>query len=70
MIHIWTDGSSRGNPGPGGYGVVIINDNEVVYKYNKQEQKITNNQAEMKAVLHAFEIAENLYPNVNYDKEK
>lgn len=65
MIHIWTDGSSRGNPGPGGYGVVIINDNEVVYKYNKQEQKITNNQAEMKAVLHAFEIAENLYPNQN-----
>ena len=41
MIHIWTDGTSRGNPGPGGYGVVIINDNEVVYKYNKQEQKIT-----------------------------
>ena len=65
MIHIWTDGSSRGNPGPGGYGVVIINDNEVVYKYNKQEQKITNNQAEMKAVLHAFEIAENLYSNQN-----
>lgn len=65
MIHIWTDGSSRGNPGPGGYGIVIINGNEVVYKYNKQEQKITNNQAEMKAVLHAFEIAENLYSNQN-----
>ena len=31
MIHIWTDGSSRGNRGPGGYCVVIIYDNEVVY---------------------------------------
>lgn len=63
MIHIWTDGSSRGNPGPGGYGVIIINNNEVIYKYNKQEPKITNNQAEIKAVLHAFELAERLFPN-------
>ncbi|MFN8205890.1 MAG: ribonuclease HI [Bacteroidales bacterium] len=23
-IHIYTDGSSRGNPGPGGYGIVMI----------------------------------------------
>ncbi|MES2730371.1 MAG: RNase H family protein, partial [Bacteroidota bacterium] len=23
MIVIYTDGSSRGNPGPGGYGVVL-----------------------------------------------
>ena len=24
MITIFTDGSSRGNPGPGGYGIVMI----------------------------------------------
>ena len=24
MISIYTDGSSRGNPGPGGYGVILI----------------------------------------------
>jgi ribonuclease HI len=24
MINIFTDGSSRGNPGPGGYGVILI----------------------------------------------
>ena len=24
MINIYTDGSSRGNPGPGGYGVILI----------------------------------------------
>ena len=22
-VEIWTDGSSRGNPGPGGWGVVL-----------------------------------------------
>lgn len=63
MIHIWTDGSSRGNPGPGGYGVIILQDNKVIYKYNEQEENITNNQAEIKAVLHAFEIADNIYSN-------
>lgn len=62
MIHIWTDGSSRGNPGPGGYGVVILHNNELLYKYSAQEKKITNNQAEMKAVLHAFQLAESTFP--------
>ena len=23
MVNIYTDGASRGNPGPGGYGVVL-----------------------------------------------
>ena len=31
MIKIFTDGSSRGNPGPGGYGVVML------YKGNRKE---------------------------------
>jgi ribonuclease HI len=63
MIHIWTDGSSKGNPGPGGYGVVILQNNNIIYQYNKQENKITNNQAEIKAVLHAFELAQTKYAN-------
>lgn len=30
MITIYTDGSSRGNPGPGGYGVIVIGENKSV----------------------------------------
>ncbi len=54
MIKIYTDGSSRGNPGPGGYGVVLI------YKNNRKEisqgyQNTTNNRMELLAVIKALE---------------
>ena len=54
MIKIFTDGSSRGNPGPGGYGVVML------YKGNRKElsegYKITtNNRMELTAVIKALE---------------
>ena len=54
MIKIFTDGSSRGNPGQGGYGVVML------YKGNRKElsqgYKITtNNRMELTAVIKALE---------------
>jgi ribonuclease HI len=33
MIIIFTDGSARGNPGPGGWGVIIATDDTVVELY-------------------------------------
>ena len=64
MIYAYSDGSSRGNPGPGGYGAVIFNkQNEIIYTYQKQEKLITNNQAELKAILHVFSIMQTLYPD-------
>ena len=30
MIEIYTDGSSLGNPGPGGWGVLIIKNEELI----------------------------------------
>lgn len=64
MLYAYTDGSSRGNPGPGGYGVVIFNNkDEIIYTYQKQEKLITNNQAELKAILHVFSIMQTLYPD-------
>ena len=54
MIKIFTDGSSRGNPGPGGYGVVML------YKGNRKElsqgyKTTTNNRMELTAVIKALE---------------
>lgn len=50
MIEIYTDGSARGNPGPGGYGVIL--------KYGKHEKELsqgfrltTNNRMELLAVI-------------------
>ena len=53
---IYTDGSAHPNPGPGGFGVVVLDNNEnLVYTYSKQfEGKVTNNEMELKAILYAF----------------
>lgn len=53
-IKIYTDGSSRGNPGPGGYGAVMI------YGQHRKElsqgyRKTTNNRMELLAVIVALE---------------
>ena len=53
---IYTDGSAHPNPGPGGFGVVVLdNDENLLYTYSKQfEGKVTNNEMELKAILYSF----------------
>ena len=54
---IYTDGSAHPNPGPGGFGMIVLdNDEKIQYIYNKQfkKEKVTNNQMELKAILYAF----------------
>lgn len=55
QVHIYTDGAARGNPGPGGYGIVM----EWVGKsYRKEFSKgykhTTNNRMELLAVIEAL----------------
>lgn len=55
QVHVYTDGSSRGNPGPGGYGIVM----EWVGKPYRKEfsegfRKTTNNRMELLAVIEAL----------------
>ena len=54
MIEIFTDGAAQGNPGRGGYGVIM--------RYNKPEKELsqgfrltTNNRMELLAVIAALE---------------
>jgi len=54
MIRIYTDGAAQGNPGPGGYGVVL--------KFNNAEKELsegfrltTNNRMELLAVIKGLE---------------
>lgn len=54
---IYTDGSAHPNPGPGGYGVIVLDDNEnLLYTYSKQyeNEKVTNNEMELKAILYSI----------------
>lgn len=57
-ITIYTDGSARGNPGPGGYGVVLISG-----KHRKEISQgyrlTTNNRMELLSVIVALEALKN-----------
>lgn len=60
-IHIYTDGAAKGNPGPGGYGVVM----ELVGTPHKKEfyegfRHTTNNRMELLAVIVGLEKLKNL----------
>lgn len=60
-LTVFTDGASRGNPGPASYGFVVIKDGEVIQKQGKYIGFNTNNVAEYTAVLKALAwIKENL----------
>lgn len=51
----YTDGSCQGNPGPGGFGVVVLDDNENLITYHSERnENTTNNREELKAILWAF----------------
>jgi ribonuclease HI len=53
-VLVYTDGASRGNPGPGGYGIVMM-----AGKHRKElsqgYRKTTNNRMELLAVIVALE---------------
>ncbi len=53
MTIIFTDGSARGNPGPGGWGAIILNDDSVT-ELGGREDHTTNNRMELTAVLSAL----------------
>lgn len=50
MITIYTDGSSRGNPGPGGYGVVLMS-GTLKKELSQGFRLTTNNRMELMAVI-------------------
>lgn len=68
-IEIYTDGSCLGNPGPGGWGVIILNginessaSNSSDIHLSGGEPHTTNNRMEMMAIIKALEW---LHENVN-----
>ncbi len=67
MVHnviIYTDGAARGNPGPGGYGVVLMSGNhrkEIAEGY----QKTTNNRMELMGAIVGLEALKHTGTNVH-----
>jgi len=56
-IEIYTDGSSLGNPGPGGWGVVFISDKKII-QLGGYDKNTTNNKMELKSVIESLKYME------------
>ena len=54
-IKIYTDGAARGNPGPGGYGVILMY-NQHRKELSKGYRLTTNNRMELLAVIEALKL--------------
>ena len=54
MITIYTDGACSGNPGIGGWGVVIIESNKDIIFLNGGNDNTTNNRMELTAAIEAL----------------
>ncbi len=54
---IFTDGSSRPNPGPGGWGAVFVRDNAVIEQRHGADPWTTNNRMELTALIAGLEMA-------------
>ena len=65
LIKIYTDGSSIGNPGPGGYGIVMLTeDGKYKKEYSQGFKMTTNNRMELLAVIIGLENLKYKHCNV------
>lgn len=54
-VILYTDGACSGNPGPGGYGAILIYNN-IEKEVSGGEKNTTNNKMEMMAVIKGLEM--------------
>ena len=54
MINIYTDGACSQNPGIGGWGVIIVKNNNKIIKINGGSSYTTNNKMELTATIEAL----------------
>ena len=70
IINIYTDGSAKGNPGPGGYGIVLSY-NKIKKELSEGFKLTTNNRMELLAVIIGLEsIKETGYKIIIYSDSK
>ncbi|MFN3341592.1 MAG: ribonuclease HI [Flavobacteriales bacterium] len=55
-VHIFTDGAAKGNPGPGGFGIVLRSERGHHKEVARGYRLTTNNRMELLAVIVALEM--------------
>ena len=56
---VFTDGSCEGNPGPGGWGFVWVENDEIRAEGSGTDPATTNNRMELKALIEAYKALPN-----------
>ena len=69
MINIYTDGACSGNPGIGGWGVVILDNGDEI-QLNGGNHNTTNNKMELTAAIKALEYFEQSKDLIIYTDSK
>jgi ribonuclease HI len=57
VLHIYTDGASRKNPGPSALAFIFVQDGEIIHEQSEFLGEKTNNQAEYLAIIKALSEA-------------
>ena len=57
-MQVYCDGACSGNPGPGGWGAIFIQNSQVVKKICGYEKDTTNNKMELTAAIQALKHAQ------------
>jgi len=57
-LDVYTDGASRGNPGPAAYGFILVRNDAIIFEGSGTLGKTTNNTAEYYAILSALKKAQ------------
>ena len=63
MIKIYTDGACKGNPGIGGWGALLIHNEQSIEIFDGELQT-TNNRMELKAVIEALNHAKSMSDDI------
>jgi len=70
-IIIFTDGGAIGNPGPGGWGAIVFDqEKNTVSEIAGKEEKTTNNRMEMTAAINALSGVSDISPITIYSDSK
>lgn len=56
-MRIYTDGGCKGNPGPGGWAFIVVEDDRIVFEDSGADISTTNNKMELTAMINALKHA-------------
>lgn len=66
ILNVYTDGSSKGNPGPSAIGIVCYDNREELFRHREDIGEATNNIAEYMAVIKGLQIVKEKIPDFTF----